>query len=75
LGPFEEGVYAGDCVVDFWDLAAMASHWLDTDCGGEPDACLGADMNDPADGSVNWRDLSILAGQWLQCGYPGCQDD
>jgi hypothetical protein len=74
LLPLEDGVYAGDCLVDFRDLAAMASHWLNGGCGGEPDACVGADVNDPADGGVNWVDLSILAGQWLQCGYPGCQD-
>ena len=75
LAPFEDGVYAGDCYVDFRDLAVIASHWLATGCGGEPDICLGADLTDPGDGRVNWADLAVLAEQWLACGYPGCREE
>lgn len=62
----------GDCLVDFYDFAVFASHWPATDCGGEPDSCRGADLDEPADGCVGFSDLAVLANQWLECGYPGC---
>jgi hypothetical protein len=73
VAPLLEGVYAGDCLVDFQDVLLLAQHWLDYGCGSEPDICQGTDLFDSADGTVNLLDLAVLAGQWLDCGYPGCE--
>jgi hypothetical protein len=55
-----------DCAVDFYDLAALCSHWLN-DC---PDqyVCGGADFAE--NGLVNLADFSALANDWLQIGTP-----
>jgi hypothetical protein len=46
----------GDCHVDFFDFARLASDWL------EPS--LIADLT--GEGFVNNRDLDVLAGEWLE---------
>ncbi len=45
-----------DCTVDGTDLAIMGVHW------GQPNHC---DLN--GDNIVNFADLVLLTGQWLQC--------
>ena len=70
IWPAVEGFY-DDCVVDLRDLMVMSRDWLRTDCS-DPNNCVGGDISDPNDGTVDYDDLSILADQWLECGYPGC---
>ncbi len=53
-----------DCIVNFYDLAAFASQWLDS-CS-EPFWCEQADFN--TSGSVNFSDLATLTDEWLQEG-------
>jgi surface-anchored protein len=75
VAPRLEDVYAGDCRVDFHDVALLGLHWLNSDCQEQPDLCEGTDLFDAGDGSVNSFDLTVLAQQWLACGYPGCETD
>ncbi|MGA2915436.1 MAG: hypothetical protein ABSE89_05370 [Sedimentisphaerales bacterium] len=53
-----------DCKVDFYDLAAFVSRWLNS-CS-EPFWCGQADFN--RTGSVNFIDFATLADEWLQQG-------
>ena len=71
VAPIGNEFYRGNCIVDFHDFALLISHWLDVGCGGTPDSCSGTDLDNSAD--VGFSDLVILANQWLQCGYPGCE--
>jgi len=66
--------YRGNCIVDFYDFALLASHWLQIGCGGEPDSCEGGDLDEPGNSKVGFSDLAILTAQWLRCGYPGCEN-
>jgi hypothetical protein len=54
-----EGDVDGDYDVDFRDFAALASHWLDNDCGD----CDGTDLT--GDGEVNMNDLLDISENWL----------
>lgn len=71
VAPIGNDFYRGNCIVDFHDFALLVSHWLDVGCGGTPDSCGGTDLDN--NGEVGFGDLVILANQWLQCGYPGCE--
>jgi hypothetical protein len=53
-----------DCKVNFYDLAAFVSRWLNS-CS-EPFWCEQADFNHT--GSVNFSDFATLANEWLQEG-------
>ncbi len=48
--------------VTLTDFSALASHWLDADCGW-PDWCGGADLG--KDGAVDTNDLRQVAESWL----------
>jgi len=64
---------AGDCYVNFEDLAAFVYYWLNTDCSA-PDNCHGADFK-PTDGIVDFIDFGWFAVQWMWCNDPedlGC---
>jgi hypothetical protein len=54
----------GDGIVDLLDFAKFAAHWLETGCG-TPDWCGGADLNQPADDTVDFYDLEIFFEHWL----------
>jgi len=71
IAPMGNELYQSDCIVDFHDFALLISHWLDVGCGGTPHSCGGTDLDN--NGEVGFSDLVILANQWLQCGYPGCE--
>jgi hypothetical protein len=49
----------GDCNVNLYDFALLASQWLETDCGD----CEGADLS--GDSNVDANDLELLAENWL----------
>jgi len=70
--PPGDGTCYGDGRVDFRDFAWMAMHWLQTPHADNPDTCMFIDAKDPAD-PVGPDELMALAEQWLQCGYPGCE--
>ena len=53
-----------DCKVNFYDLAAFVSRWLNI-CS-EPFWCEQADFNHT--GSVNFSDFATLADEWMQEG-------
>jgi len=57
-----EGIGIPDCRVDFYDLAALVSYWIQS-CSG-PGWCDNADID--RSGIVNFRDFTILAGQWME---------
>ena len=59
-----QGAGIGDCLVNIYDLAAFASHWLDI-CT-QPSWCGNADFD--RDGSVDFADFATLANEWLQQG-------
>lgn len=49
--------------VDGIDYAYLSGHWQDTNCAAAND-CDGADLD--FSGVVDWADLKILCGQWLE---------
>lgn len=53
----------GDGIVNFFDFAILAKHWLDT-CS-EPDWCQGSDSDHS--GSVDLEDLLNFVDYWLWC--------
>jgi hypothetical protein len=57
-----------DCRVDIYDLAVVATAWLQTVSSGS------ADLNGPAgvpDSHVDLYDLAAMAAEWMQCNIPG----
>jgi hypothetical protein len=54
----------GDGIVDLLDFAKFAAHWPETGCSS-PDWCGGADLNQPADDTVDFYDLEIFVEHWL----------
>ncbi len=71
ITPIGNEFYRGNCIVDFYDFALFASHWLEIGCGGTPDLCEGTDLD--GNSEVNFSDLAIFAEQWFRCGYTGCE--
>ena len=61
-----QGAGIGDCLVNIYDLAALASHWLDV-CT-QPSWCGNVDFD--RDGSIDFADFAKLADEWLQQGGP-----
>jgi len=58
LGDFEP-----DCDVDFYDFAVLALAWRSGEGDGNWNpAC---DISQPKDGSIDYKDLDVLAGNWL----------
>ena len=55
-----------DCRVDFYDLAVLISHWLDS-CSA-PYWCNESDFDESH--SVNFVDFALLANEWLRDGTP-----
>jgi surface-anchored protein len=72
--PPGDGTYYGDGRVDFQDFAWMAAHWPQMPHVDDPDTFMFIDPEDPTD-PVGPDELTALAEQWLECGYPGCEDD
>jgi surface-anchored protein len=73
-GPPGDGTYYGDGRVDFQDFARLAAHWRQTPPLDDPDTYVLFYPEDPTH-PVDLNELMALAEQWLQCGYPGCEDD
>ncbi len=69
--PAGDGIYYGDGRVDFQDFAWMAAHWRQTPLEHDPGTVMFVDPDDPAN-PVGPDELTAVADQWLQCGYPGC---
>jgi hypothetical protein len=57
----------GNGTVNMKDLAILARHWLNSNCGAPNNPCEGADLEPEAipDGDVDIQDLDILAHNWL----------
>jgi len=52
------------CFVDFYSFARFAEYWLET---GED---LPADLYDDGRNTVDWHDLEVFVGEWLEyCPY------
>jgi hypothetical protein len=51
------------CIVEFYNFARFAEHWLDTGCDAGNDWCGGADLDQLGD--VDWLDLEMLLDEWL----------
>jgi hypothetical protein len=53
--------------VNMRDLAILANHWLNNNCGAPNNPCEGADLEPQSapDGDVDIRDLDIFANYWL----------
>jgi hypothetical protein len=74
-GPDEYGLggitgdFNGDCVVDFADYASFASHWFQSSCSSSNNYCGGTDFSigGSRDGTVNFKDLNVMAYNWLEC--------
>jgi len=59
-------VLKDDCTADFYDLAIIASNWLESGCE-YPGWCGGADLN--VSGKVDFKDMAEVANHWLEtCG-------
>lgn len=57
-----------DCRVNLYDLAVLATHWMQSDI---PNG--GADLSGPAgipDYRVDFYDLALMAVAWMQCNIP-----
>lgn len=61
-----EWVGVKDCKVDFHDLSALVSHWLDS-CSS-PYWCDDCDFNES--GLVDFTDFANLANEWMVDGNP-----
>lgn len=57
------GDFDGQCDVDFGDFAILALAWLSEE--GDPEYDPAYDISIPADGVIDWRDLDVLADNWL----------
>jgi uncharacterized delta-60 repeat protein len=57
----------GNGTVNMRDLAILARHWLNSNCGAPNNPCEGADLQPETspDGDVDLLDLDILATYWL----------
>jgi surface-anchored protein len=70
--PPGDDAYYGDGRVDFRDFAGMAASWLQTPQADDLDTLMFIDPDNPSD-PIGIDELAALAEQWLQCGYPGCE--
>jgi hypothetical protein len=61
-----EGIGVRDCKVDFHDLSALVSHWLDS-CSS-PYWCDDCDFNES--GLVDFTDFANLANEWMVDNMP-----
>jgi hypothetical protein len=61
-----EGIGVMDCKVDFYDLSALASRWLNS-CSS-PYWCDDCDFDES--GSVNFTDFAELANEWMVDDMP-----
>jgi hypothetical protein len=59
--------FNSDNIVNFSDLAELASEWSMTDCNGANDWCGGADVAPlgNSDGKVDFKDLELFVLEWL----------
>ncbi|HUT30154.1 MAG TPA: right-handed parallel beta-helix repeat-containing protein [Sedimentisphaerales bacterium] len=58
------GDFDGDCDAGLTDFAMLASAWLTA--AGQPRYNPACDIALPPDGFIDWRDLKLLAENWLQ---------
>ena len=72
--PLGNTFYNGDCRVDALDFAHLAAHWLETPDSDDPNTWMFVDPYDP-EGPIHTNDLVRLMDQWLECGYPGCNEE
>ena len=63
LNDIDPNPLAYDCWTSFCDLSVFASQWLETDCYGANDWCLGADFD--LFGEVDFHDFAIFAAYWV----------
>jgi len=61
-----EGIGVMDCKVDFYDLSALVSRWLNS-CSS-PYWCDNCDFDES--GSVDFTDFAALANEWMGDGNP-----
>jgi hypothetical protein len=57
------GDFGTDCKVDFKDFSVLASAWLTSN--GQPKYNSACDISQPANGQINYLDLSIFSTNWL----------
>ncbi len=55
--------FDNNTIANFSDYAILASYWQENDCS-DPDFCQGTDLN--TDGCVDYNDLMLFAGYWLE---------
>jgi hypothetical protein len=65
LGGGIAGDLDGSGAVDMLDFVEFAAYWLEDDCAA-PDWCGGANLTQPVDNTVDFSDLNILVGNWLE---------
>jgi hypothetical protein len=51
---------SGDCLVDIKDFAILANQWK------QPPGSPPADIAEPPDNLVEWKDLDVLTESWLE---------
>jgi hypothetical protein len=61
--PWLEGDIDRDCRTDMDDLRMLSYEWLSSNCEWLNWNCAGCDLN--RDNKVNFRDMALLAGNWL----------
>ena len=62
------GDFEPDCDVDFCDFAVLALAWRSGE--GDGDWNPACDISQPKDGSIDYKDLDVLAGNWLVGASP-----
>ncbi len=72
IWPINNEPFSGDCKVDLFDLALLAEYWLESNCVSESE-CGIADIYQDDKNTIDINELQITAGEWLLCGYPGCE--
>jgi len=71
LQNFAPADFQPDGIVDTNDLALLAGHWLNTDCGELNDWCDWTDLD--GDNTIDFNDYCVLAQYW-QCGMSVSSD-
>jgi len=62
--PSMNGDLEGDCGVSFADFAVFASAWQSKT--GDADWNIACDLSQPSDGVIDWKDLAVIADNWLE---------
>ena len=69
--PGDGASYYGDGRIDLQDLTWLVAHWGQIPSPNDPNTFMFVDPSQPT-APIGANEMNVLANQWLQCGYCGC---